>query len=75
MESDDVNIMIVALKKLGVKIERENKNSIVIFGTGGKLSVKKATLNVGNAGTVARFLTAFSHYRMTVSILLMDRLQ
>ena len=58
LESDDVNIMIVALRKLGVKIERENKNSIVIFGTGGKLSVKKATLNVGNAGTVARFLTA-----------------
>ena len=58
LESDDVNIMIVALMKLGVKIERENKNSIVIFGTGGKLSVKKATLNVGNAGTVARFLTA-----------------
>lgn len=58
LESDDVNIMIVALKKLGVKIEKENNNSIFVYGTGGKLSVKKAILNVGNAGTVARFLTA-----------------
>lgn len=59
LHSEDVDIMLVALKLLGVKIEikRENK-SVIVYGCKGVLPVKKANINVGNAGTVARFLTA-----------------
>ena len=59
LHSEDVDIMLVALKLLGVKIEikRENK-SVTVYGCKGVLPVKKANINVGNAGTVARFLTA-----------------
>ena len=38
LESDDVNIMIVALMKLGVKIERENKNRRGVFRNHRKFS-------------------------------------
>ena len=58
LDSDDVNIMLAALKDLGIKIRDGNKSSIYIEGTGGKIPVKSATINVGNAGTVARFLTS-----------------
>ena len=59
LHSEDVDIMLDALKLLGVKIEIERENkSVVVYGCKGVLPVKKATINVGNAGTVARFLTA-----------------
>ena len=58
LDSDDVNIMLAALKDLGIKIRDGNKSSIYIEGTGGKIPVKSTTINVGNAGTVARFLTS-----------------
>ena len=57
LKSDDVEIMITALKKLGVIIN-EYDNIVEIKGTGGELVKKSASINVGNAGTVARFLTA-----------------
>ena len=59
LDSKDVNIMMDALIKLGVDLKHDNeKNSVKIKGCGGVLPVKKAMINVGNAGTVARFLTA-----------------
>ena len=59
LKSEDVDIMIAALQSLGVKIEVDNsKRSVIVQGCKGILPVKKAVINVGNAGTVARFLTA-----------------
>ena len=59
LQSEDVDIMLVALQLLGVKIEIDNINKVVVVhGCRGILPVKKAKINVGNAGTVARFLTA-----------------
>ena len=57
LKSDDVDIMISALKNLGIKIQ-EIDDTIIVHGTGGYLPIKKANIEVGNAGTVARFLTA-----------------
>ena len=59
LDSEDVGIMICALQQLGVviKVNKAN-NSALVKGCGGVLPVKRAVINVGNAGTVARFLTA-----------------
>ena len=58
--SRDTEIMLTALKALGFKceIERSTK-TVTVCGTGGTLPSASATLHVGNAGTAARFLTAF----------------
>ena len=56
LESEDVDLMRIALQKLGVQIEKKEKNYI-ITGTNGKILNKKCDINVGNAGTIARFLT------------------
>lgn len=58
--SDDSIIMIEALQKLGFSIQTNPfQNTINIQGQGGEIPNSTATLNVGNAGTAARFLTAF----------------
>lgn len=52
--------MITALSDLGFSIEaHRHSRSICVNGLGGQIPNAKARLNVGNAGTVARFLTAF----------------
>ncbi len=57
--SDDTEIMIKALVKLGFTIDpRPEENEIYVEGRGGKIPNEKAELFVGNAGTAARFLTA-----------------
>ena len=53
----DSQIMVRALKKLGVKIKK-NKDELQITGNGGIFSKFSGLINAGNAGTVARFLTA-----------------
>ncbi len=57
LESEDVFSTINCLKKLGVKIEKKNKNYF-IYGKGlGCFYAKKNTiLNFGNSGTLARLL-------------------
>jgi 3-phosphoshikimate 1-carboxyvinyltransferase len=58
--SRDTHIMVAALRELGFKIDTdENALTIRIEGHGGKIPVREAKLDVGNAGTAARFLTAF----------------
>ncbi len=58
--SDDTVIMVRALKKLGFPVrENEAARTIEVEGQGGVIPVKNAEINVGNAGTAARFLTAF----------------
>ena len=58
--SRDSRIMIAALQALGFKIEfDEAALTIRIEGRGGEIPVREAKIDVGNAGTAARFLTAF----------------
>lgn len=53
----DSKIMIKAVKKLGVKI-KVTKNELQIIGNQGVFKEFNGSIDVGNAGTVARFLTA-----------------
>lgn len=55
--SRDSQIMITAMKKLGVKIVKTNKE-LQIKGNGGVFKKIDVSIDVGDAGTVTRFLTA-----------------
>ncbi len=55
----DSQIMIKAMKKLGVKIKKIN-NELQIKGNQGTFKKFDGSINVGHAGTVARFLTAIA---------------
>ena len=58
LNSEDVALMIAALSKLGIQVsEDDSGKKLIVCGNGGQFA-KEATINVGNAGTVARFLTA-----------------
>lgn len=58
--SDDTRYMSEALKKLGVKIEADEKRCVfTITGNGGLIPAKRAELYIGNAGTAARFLASY----------------
>lgn len=58
--SRDTRIMIAALQALGFTVSaNESALTITIAGRGGEIPVREAHIDVGNAGTAARFLTAF----------------
>lgn len=58
--SRDTRIMIAALRELGFTVETDEKKlTIRIEGKGGAIPNREASIHVGNAGTAARFLTAF----------------
>ncbi len=58
--SRDTRIMVTALQELGFDVEPyEELETIRIQGMKGMIPNDSATLYVGNAGTAARFLTAF----------------
>ncbi|HEY4246963.1 MAG TPA: 3-phosphoshikimate 1-carboxyvinyltransferase [Lacunisphaera sp.] len=58
--SRDTRIMVAALRQLGFRVEtNETALTIKIEGHGGEIPAREATLHIGNAGTAARFLTAF----------------
>ena len=58
--SDDSEYFASALKSLGfeIKIDADHREMIV-YGLGGTIPAHKAELFIGNAGTAARFLSAF----------------
>lgn len=56
--SDDCATFLKCLNALGIKSEA-NGITVKITGCGGKLAVNQAEINVGSAGTAARFLPAF----------------
>lgn len=57
--SDDSRHFLASLIALGYIIQvNEVEKYVVIRGAGGKLPKKEAVINVGSAGTAARFLTA-----------------
>lgn len=59
LRSEDVNLMIEALVLLGLEVEElENETTLQIKGCGGQLPSAESKIFVGNAGTIARFLTA-----------------
>ncbi|MCP4142099.1 MAG: 3-phosphoshikimate 1-carboxyvinyltransferase [Chloroflexi bacterium] len=58
--SDDSRYFANALKALGFRVElNKERAEMSVWGLGGKIPAKKAELFIGNAGTAARFLTAF----------------
>ena len=57
--SRDTEIMVKALRSLGFKINTSTKaKTIRVEGRGGMIPEAKASIDVGNAGTAARFLPA-----------------
>jgi len=58
--SRDTKILIVALRELGFEVIVDEVALVIrVHGLGGLIPKSSATLHVGNAGTAARFLTAF----------------
>jgi 3-phosphoshikimate 1-carboxyvinyltransferase len=58
--SDDSYYVTEALLTLGFDVRSNNENAeISVTGQGGAIPVKRAMLFIGNAGTAARFLSAF----------------
>ncbi len=63
--AEDTELMVHALRKLGFTIDVSPDTSnpfnrfLDVTGCGGNIPVPQADLDVGTAGTVARFLTAF----------------
>ena len=58
--SDDSRHFLSSLCSLGFQIEiDEEKKQVTVYGEGGNIPKKDATIDVGSAGTAARFLTAF----------------
>jgi 3-phosphoshikimate 1-carboxyvinyltransferase len=58
--SDDSRYFAQALQTLGFDLHlNEEKFEMTVTGLGGKIPSKKAELFIGNAGTAARFLSAF----------------
>ena len=57
--SDDSRHFLGCLTALGFEMEiSESKKTVTIAGLGGRIPINEVTINVGNAGTAARFLTA-----------------
>lgn len=58
--SDDTRYMSASLRKLGVKIDADEKRArFDIHGNGGDIPVSSAELYIGNSGTTSRSLTAY----------------
>jgi 3-phosphoshikimate 1-carboxyvinyltransferase len=58
--SRDTEIMMSALRQLGFSLQVDAQQlTVQITGQNGKIPQKSARIHVGNAGTAARFLTAF----------------
>ncbi len=58
--SDDSGYFASALQTLGFDVNLDSdRTEITVKGLGGRIPVKNAELYIGNAGTAARFLTAF----------------
>jgi 3-phosphoshikimate 1-carboxyvinyltransferase len=58
LDAEDTQVMLEALARLGVRIERHPDHSAVVHGVGGQFPVKSAELRLGNAGTAFRPLAA-----------------
>ncbi|MBI3362323.1 MAG: 3-phosphoshikimate 1-carboxyvinyltransferase [Chloroflexi bacterium] len=62
LDSDDSRYFVDSLARLGLGIQwaiGHQPSAITIHGLGGRIPAERAELFIGNAGTAARFLTAF----------------
>jgi 3-phosphoshikimate 1-carboxyvinyltransferase len=59
LRSEDTEHMVDCLRRLGIAVEEPEPETFVVHGQGGRVPAESAELFVGNAGTAARFLTAF----------------
>ncbi len=59
--SEDTLLISNGIKKLGLKLEMQEKD-IVVFGEGGKFYADNETIYMGNNGTGFRFLTTLSNF-------------
>ena len=58
--SDDTHYMSASLRKLGVRIDADEKRATFdVHGNGGNIPVSGADLYIGNSGTTSRSLTAY----------------
>lgn len=58
--SDDSRHFLKALQDLGFRVDMDEKNcNVTIEGLGGRIPRAEASVQVGSAGTAARFLTAY----------------
>lgn len=71
LKSDDAEVMLAALKEFGVKV-KETKQYVEIQGVGGHFKKGKATIDLHNAGTATRFLTAASVLRASETLITGD---
>jgi 3-phosphoshikimate 1-carboxyvinyltransferase len=56
--SDDSRVMLECLEALGFALEiDEKKAQVTLSGSAGEIPFRRASINVGSAGTAARFLT------------------
>ncbi len=58
LESDDTQVMLEALRALGVEWKSAGAQAVRVRGAAGSFPVRHAQLSLGNAGTVFRPLTA-----------------
>jgi 3-phosphoshikimate 1-carboxyvinyltransferase len=58
LASDDTQVMLAALRSLGIDWEQKDERTHVVKGAGGVLPTPVADLYMGNAGTAIRPLTA-----------------
>jgi 3-phosphoshikimate 1-carboxyvinyltransferase len=58
LDSDDTQVMLAALKSLGIRWEQLDERTHVVHGAAGSLPAGQADLFMGNAGTAIRPLTA-----------------
>lgn len=68
--SDDTTHMINALKELGIDIEKDENENLIVYGQGGNFTDPEKQLFLGNAGTAIRFLTALltlSPFKTTIT--------
>lgn len=72
LKSDDAEVMLKALKQFGVGV-RETKDYIELNGTGGKFKGGKVNVDLHNAGTATRFLTAISVLRAGETVITGDK--
>ena len=58
--SDDTHYMSASLRKLGIKVDADEKRATFnVHGSGGDIPVSNADLYIGNSGTTSRSLTAY----------------
>ncbi|MGN0504955.1 MAG: 3-phosphoshikimate 1-carboxyvinyltransferase [Lachnospiraceae bacterium] len=58
--SDDSRHFLSCLTSLGFRVEvNEPEKTVVVYGEGGRIPNRHASIDVGSAGTAARFLSAF----------------